>query len=548
MMTLVNIRHLTWLALIALAATSAGCAGTALRRETTKVAADEQGLRVAVPEVKSEFEPIDHRAYKFYVNGLLFEQLRDLPSASKSFEQAWRFCPESVEIGMAYAGSLFKLRNYSLAIKVAEQIGPGAPDALLLKADCYRKLGDAGRAKQAYLDLLPLDSSQDIAYMFLSRYYQQRGKADSAIWALTNLARVLPAASEVQSELGRSHLANGDVDAARKAFRQSILLDNSERNINIWLRLSETFEAESQPDSSLAILKAALDLHPNHPVLHNGLARIWLARDSLLPALPHLRAAARLVPEDYTARRRLGIMLMATDSLAAADSVLSDLIADGDSDPNTHFYLGRIGIISRDFGRARDELTLVTEHAGTFADAWLALGFCYRQLEEPEEEINTYQAGLDKMREEASAIQLYFALGAAYEQDGQIDSSISVFEEILVHNPDHAASLNYLGYLLADEGLRLDYARGLIKRAVALQPNNAAFLDSYGWVFYRLGDFDAAVKYLSSAAELDSDPVIYDHFGDALHARGEPDKAREWWQRALEQQPDNELIREKLGH
>jgi len=543
----VNDRFVIWLWLIVLAGSLVGCAGTAVKREITQVVADEQGLHVAVPGVKSEFEPIDRRAYQHYVNGLLFEGLRDLQNASQSFEQAWEFCPESIEIGLAYARSLAQLRQYAQAIDVANQIGPGSADVMLLKALCFRRLGDAVRAKQIYLELLPIDSSSEVIYMYLAGYYQQRGDSDSAVWAMTNLARVLPGKSKVQTELGRAHLANGNLEAARAAFRHSIELDPSAENTETWIRLSETFESHGQPDSSLALLQEALEQTTDNRVLHGELARLWIMRDSIMPALPHLWAVARLMPDDFSIQRRLAIILMATDSLNTADSILTKLIADGDPDPATHFYLGRLAILTQDFNRARDELTIVTRDASTLPDAWLGLGFSYRQLGQPEEEINTYQAGLLCMREEPAAIQLYFALGAAFEQSGQVDSAISAFEEILEHDSDHAASLNYLGYTLADRGIRLEYARELLERAVAMQPNNAAFLDSYGWVFYRLGDFDAAVRYLSMAAELDSDPVIYDHFGDALHARGETERAREWWQKALEQQPDNESIREKLS-
>ncbi len=548
-MILVNKRYLIWLWLAILAGSLAGCAGTAVKRETTKIAADEQGLRIAVSENENapEFEPIDNRAYHYYVNGLLFEGLRDLKNASVSFGQAWKYCPESVEIGLAYARSLFRLGNDSLAIVVADRLGTKSSEALLIKAQSHGRRGEAGLAKQVYLDVLPLDSNSELVYMFLAGYYQQAGVPDSAIWALTNLARVLPLVSEVQTQLGRAHLANGEVRGARIAFRQSITLDPSEENIEAWLRLAESFESQNQPDSSIAVLEAALEHIPAKAGLHTEMARIWIERDSLYQALPHLWAASKSEPADYSIRRRLGIMLMAADSLATADSVLTSLVADGDLDPGTHFYLGRLAIMNQEFVRACDELTLVTQNASSFPDAWMALGFAYQQRGQPERQISTYQAGLEQMRDEATAIQLYFALGAAYEQSGQIDSAISAFEEILSHDPDHAASLNYLGYLLADNGIRLEYARELLERAVALQPNNAAFLDSYGWVFYRLGNYDAAVQYLSSAAELDSDPVIYDHFGDALHARGDTDRAREWWQRALEQQPDNETIREKLS-
>jgi tetratricopeptide (TPR) repeat protein len=180
-------------------------------------------------------------------------------------------------------------------------------------------------------------------------------------------------------------------------------------------------------------------------------------------------------------------------------------------------------------------------------DGWLGLGFAYRRLNQPDREIQTYENGLLRMRSETSAIELYFAMGAAFEQIGNVDSAITSFEEILKHDPDHAQTLNYLGYMLADRGIRLEYARELLERVIKLEPNNAAYLDSYGWVFFRMGNYPEAVRYLKMAADLGDDWVIFDHLGDAYHALGEDNLAREWWQKALTRQPDNEALKQKIS-
>ncbi|MCH7947088.1 MAG: hypothetical protein IIC66_04745, partial [candidate division Zixibacteria bacterium] len=108
-------------------------------------------------------------------------------------------------------------------------------------------------------------------------------------------------------------------------------------------------------------------------------------------------------------------------------------------------------------------------------------------------------------------------------------------------------SLNFLGYMLADNDNKLEYAKELIEKALELSPENAAYIDSYGWVMFRLGKYNDAVEYLSKAVSLQSDPVIYDHLGDAYNASGNSGDARIWWQKALELEPDNDIIREKLN-
>jgi tetratricopeptide (TPR) repeat protein len=197
--------------------------------------------------------------------------------------------------------------------------------------------------------------------------------------------------------------------------------------------------------------------------------------------------------------------------------------------------------------RARDEFIVLTQLADSVYESWLDLGFAYRQLGQQNKEIETYQTGISHMRDDAGRSRLLFALGAAYERYTMIPEAVATFEEVIAANPDYDQALNYLGYMLADRGERLSYARDLLERAVALSPDNAAYLDSYGWVFYRLGDYEEALVYLKKAVNLDSDPVIFDHLGDVYKAVGNIDQARTWWQKALEMDPDNEEIKEKLG-
>jgi tetratricopeptide (TPR) repeat protein len=492
-------------------------------------------------------EELDRRAFHHYVNGLLFEGMGDLKNASLSFEQASKHCEASIEIGLAYARSLTQLKNFTKALQTLNKLDANNPEALVLKGLCFRRLGDPIRAKQTYLDLTQVDSTSEMAYMFLASFYQRQAALDSAVWAYKNLVRTIPNNHEVLNELGKAQLSNQNPVGAREAFRMSLSIKPARYNMDAVLRLGDTFELDNQPDSTRAMFEVLLEEDPNNTIFHRELARSWLASDSTAQALPHMWAVASLNPEDALAQRRLAIILIAADSLDQADSILTSLVEAGDSDPSNHFYLSRIGFLSDDYARARDELKIVTKDAAGLVDGWLGLGFAYRRLGLDDEEIDTYRDGLMGMANEASAIQIYFALGAAFERTNQVDSAIAAFEQILDHQPDHAATLNYLGYALADRGLKLDYARELISQAVKIQPNNPAFLDSFGWVYYRLGDFEAAVKYLSAAAELDSDPVIYDHFGDALQAAGKRDQAREWWQKALEQQPENQAIREKLS-
>lgn len=143
--------------------------------------------------------------------------------------------------------------------------------------------------------------------------------------------------------------------------------------------------------------------------------------------------------------------------------------------------------------------------------------------------------------------ELTFSLAAALERSGQFAEAEKTFRLLLANDPENASALNYLGYMFADRGENLTEAKELIEKAVALDPLSGAYLDSLGWVYFRLGDWDRAEKYLTEAATLEPfDPTVHEHLGALFQARGQVEKARASWQRALELKPDEEGQEERI--
>jgi tetratricopeptide (TPR) repeat protein len=136
---------------------------------------------------------------------------------------------------------------------------------------------------------------------------------------------------------------------------------------------------------------------------------------------------------------------------------------------------------------------------------------------------------------------VHFQRGALYERAGEMNHAEAAFKEVLALDPNHAPTLNYLGYMFAERGVRLDEALSLIERALTIDPDNGAYLDSLGWAYYQLKRFDRARDHLARAAEqLPGNSVVQDHFGDALAALGRQEEAIAAWTRAL--QGDRESI------
>jgi len=142
-----------------------------------------------------------------------------------------------------------------------------------------------------------------------------------------------------------------------------------------------------------------------------------------------------------------------------------------------------------------------------------------------------------------------FMLGAAYERSGKHDLAVTTFKKVLKADPDFHAALNYLGYMWAEKGENLPEALAMIRRAVALDPDNGAYVDSLGWTHYRLGQYDRARDYLERATRLvPEDATVHEHLGDVYIALGQRDKAREMYRRALTLDDRNAHNADQIRH
>lgn len=152
----------------------------------------------------------------------------------------------------------------------------------------------------------------------------------------------------------------------------------------------------------------------------------------------------------------------------------------------------------------------------------------------------------DRLRPDDS--EILFWLGASLERAGSFGEAEVELRRVLELEPDFAPALNYLGYMLADRGEKLDEALELVRRAVAQEPDNGAYLDSLGWALFRLGRLEDAKVYLERAVELETDDaVVLEHLGDLYRAQGKAALAAARYEEALALGGENQdSVRRKL--
>ena len=163
--------------------------------------------------------------------------------------------------------------------------------------------------------------------------------------------------------------------------------------------------------------------------------------------------------------------------------------------------------------------------------AYVALAQVYAEADRGAQAVKLLQEAQAKFPSDTA---VSFELGAAFDKQKKFAESEAAFRQLLARDPENAAALNYLGYMLAERGERLDESVTYLKKALQLEPENGSFLDSLGWAYFKADKLDLAEDSLRRAADqLQTNSVIQEHYGEVLFKLGRLDEAIAAFTRAL---------------
>ncbi|MFA6281501.1 MAG: tetratricopeptide repeat protein, partial [Candidatus Omnitrophota bacterium] len=173
---------------------------------------------------------------------------------------------------------------------------------------------------------------------------------------------------------------------------------------------------------------------------------------------------------------------------------------------------------------------------------YLAQLYFFEKL--PQESLKIYE---EIVKEKPDDVEVIFWLGFINEELKNHDDAIKIWKRALQIDPNHAQTLNSLGYVYAEEGKNLDEAEKLIKKALVVEPDSGAYLDSLGWVYFKKKEYKRAEAYLKKAISYQEDPVIYEHLGDLCITQNKESEALDYYKKGLERFPDSVELKDKIS-
>jgi tetratricopeptide (TPR) repeat protein len=405
------------------------------------------------------------------------------------------------------------------------------------------KKGQTDQAFSQYQEALRLQPDDALAHYNLGNVLVKKGRTDEAIAQYREALRLEPDLFDAHNNLGIVLGRKDRVEEAIRQWQEAIRLqpENALAHDNLGIEL----EKKGRTDEAISQYREAVRLKPDFFDARTSLGTALYTKGQTEEAIRQYEEALRLKPDDAPAHGNLGIAL---DKKGRTDEAITQyqeairLQPDFfDAHNNLGIVLGRKGQIDEAIGQLQEAIRL---QPGSEL-AHYNLGIALERKGRTDEAISQYQEAIRLKPDYADA---HHNLGGLLDRKGQAEEAIRQYLEVLRLKPDDAEVNNSLGYLWAERGEKLDQARALIQKAVQKEPQNAAYLDSLGWVLFKQNRPGEALNYQLRAIQNCSQPeaLLYDHLGDIYAALNHRDKAAEAWRKSLSVEPDPK-IEKKLG-
>lgn len=368
---------------------------------------------------------------------------------------------------------------------------------------------------------------------------------------------------------------NGDFDEAMQQAHKTLKLHP--RSIPAAILEANLLHQLKRDEEAIAKMASLLEFYPENASLRQQYARILTHYDMTL-AQEQFSLLSQQLPNNGDMLLSLGIIALERRDLDTANNAFEELLNRDQHTAAAHYYLGRMAEARNDLQEAIIHYLQVNS-GNDFLSATLQLLDIFVRLEDflsAEQHMNRVRLRFpdqsealyvlhsqtlikhnylthaeqvlgDGLTHFPSSTRLLFARAMLNNERQRLPATERDLRQILKYDNDNVAALNSLGYILADRTQRFSEAYELLEKALRLKPDDAAIIDSMGWLYYRTGKYPDALNYLRQAYEASPNAEIGAHLGEVLWVIGDKEEARSVWREAQQLEPDNNTLRETIN-
>ena len=541
-------------------------------------------------------DPKNLEAHKL-LGRIYLRSLGDMPGGSGSdnilklaidqYEQITKLDPTSVDDHLLL-GRLYRLNNdlqkAEAELQTAIKLDPNSEEAVTTLAMLYTDEGDTAHALKV-LSSIPDSARSAKLYSALGAAYEQRKDYKNAIDAYKHAIVLDRDNLDAIRGLAENEMNDGQFEAALEQYK--VIADSNPEDAQTYVRMADIYRRQGKYDQALENLKRAETLVPDTMDVPYSIAAVYQAQGRYDEAAKILQDLIKKTEKSETGPsqadrnnraifvERLGMIYREQENYTAAVETFRKMLTLGDENarsgyqeiidtyrdakqwpqataaareavqklPNDRDLRMVLDAQLADTGQidqAVADMRSMLKGGAEDRDVYVRLGIVYTRTKQWNDALQALAKAEEVSTKADDKAYVLFLRGDLYQRQKNFDAAEIEFKKVLSMtpptDPQAAATLNYLGYMNADRGVKLEESLNLIKQALTFEPNNPAYLDSLGWAYFKLGKYDLAEDNLNKAAShMGSDPTVQEHLGDLYQKTGRLKLAAAHWDRAVQE-------------
>jgi len=513
-------------------------------------------------------------ALAHYATAVSLATTKGISAALPEFKLARELDPGNMAVAFLLAEYYRSQQDTTNAIAVLDTAiaaNPNSAEPLVAKGLTYRVAYDATNAITAFRQALKVEPTHAGALRALTESYLIMDDTNNVVSLLNESFRqhstdalywtMLGDLSGIALQQKPSLAGRLKPTQAKQCYERALEL--APKNPDILLRVGDAYLNANEFKAAAETFAKLLDLRPNLPQLRERLAAVYLKLDQKDKAIALYKDLIKHEPLRFEFYNALGELY---EDVGKLDDALNFFEQSLKLNPDQSDIYVAICEVQRRLKRSADATKTLAAWKKRFPVDWRVSyiqAFIHSGNKDYTKAVAAYADAETLAREAPQEVKLnaqfYFSYAAACERAGDLDKATALFRKVITADSKFANAYNYLGYMWADKGTNLTEAVELIQKAVTLEPDNGAFLDSLGWAFHKLGRDAEALPQLRRAVELlekdtkrdqedkQDDAVVYDHLADVLIKLNKRADAIAVWKRAIKLDPGNKDIAAKLA-
>ncbi|MCA0446631.1 MAG: tetratricopeptide repeat protein [Bacteroidetes bacterium] len=528
-----------------------------------------------------------NKALEFFIDGVTQESMGQSASAISSYQKSLLYDSTTTRAATTYynlAKNLISEKQPALALQSgikSVQLDSANAEYRVLLANLYFENTQYKEASWVY-EKLVRDFPDNNDYLYkLAVMYQLTKNTSKALETYELYIQRFGEDFNVRMQQLMVYDARNERNKVTAVLNSMIASDPE--NDNLRKTLSKEYLVLGKLDSAEITLLPILTTKPNDVQTLLSLAEIsYRAKDSVKTTgyLKKLIYSDEIEDEELIGVGQSYFQMAKDDSTAIgfALHLFSEMELVKKDDWRPKWFLGINSLSKGKNKEAIDRFEFVVTKKPDMVQAWQNLSIAYLQLSDFKNADTSATKGLllhgmdfqlnyfkgfaslqlnkDSVAivylEKASLINPYtteplILLASTYDKVKQFSRSDSLYEKVLKLDPENALVLNNYAYSLSERDLRLEESRKMSAKSLLKDPKNAAYLDTYGWILFKLKDYEGAAEYIKKAIDTgDASAVVLEHLGDVYQMMGKPGEARTWWEKARAKDPTRASIIKKL--